>query len=68
MLIMCYALIKAMGEDADQAPELQPGYVSPKLAARRAARAGVAPAGAGAVAAGRPRMAGGAPELTEEEA
>jgi len=36
MLIMCWALIKAMSQDADQAPELQRDYVSPQTAARRA--------------------------------
>jgi len=65
MLIMCFGLLKAMSQDADEAPELQADYVSPKTAARRApgGRPGpVGGGGVGAVSATGPHVAGGAPD------
>ena len=63
MLIMCYSLLKAMKEDADQAPELQADYVLPSTVARRAPGGRPAPVGGGAVSASEPRMAaGGSPD------
>ena len=62
MLIMCYCLLKAMAEDADEAPELQADYVKPTTGARRAPGGRPAPVGGGAESSSEPRIAGGAPD------